>query len=34
MLIGFQFLGVLGLIISVPVATMVGLFLADFLRKK
>lgn len=34
MLIGFQFLGVLGLIISVPVATMVGLFLTDFLRKK
>lgn len=33
MLIGFQFLGVLGLIISVPVASTVNIFLSDYLKR-
>jgi predicted PurR-regulated permease PerM len=34
MLVGFQFLGILGVIISVPVAAVFGIFIEDYLKKE
>ena len=33
MLVGFQFLGILGVIIALPVATVIGIFIEDYTKK-
>jgi predicted PurR-regulated permease PerM len=33
MLIGYEFYGILGIIISVPVSAVAGIFLSDYLSK-